>query len=92
MQTNSPVGIAGATLALTSRTDTTEGLGKIKVPTLVLVGMLDQATPPASARTLHDKIKHSTLEIIPDAAHMSNLENSEVFNTHMLHFLKKFHS
>jgi len=90
IQTNSPLGVAGGILALASRTDTSENLSKIKVPTLIMVGAFDQTTPPAASRLMHEKIKHSQLEIIPDAAHMSNLENPEEFNRHLLQFLEKF--
>jgi len=34
-------------------------------------------------------ITGSEIHIIPNAAHMSNLENSEEFNKHLLAFLKR---
>jgi 3-oxoadipate enol-lactonase len=86
---NSVLGICGALLALASRTDTTEALSSIKVPTLILVGEHDALTPVLASREMHEKIPNSELHIIPDAAHMSNLENPEVFNDHLLAFLQK---
>ena len=86
---NSVAGISGALLALAARTDTTSSLANIKVPTLVLVGDHDPLTPYASSRTLKEHIRNSELHIIPDAAHMSNLENVDEFNKHLLAFLKK---
>lgn len=86
---NSVLGICGALLALVSRTDTTEALPNIKVPTLILVGEHDALTPVSASREMHEKIPNSELHIIPDAAHMSNLENPEVFNDHVLAFLQK---
>ncbi len=85
---NSVVGICGALIAMAARTDTTEALPKIKVPTLILVGEEDKLTPPDSARKMAGLIPQSKLEIIPGAAHMSNLENPDVFNAKIAGFLK----
>jgi len=86
---NSPVGICGALLAMAGRTDTTEGLGRIRVPTLILVGKHDAVTPPSAAKSMHDQIQNSELHVIDNAAHMSNLENPIVFNEHLIKFLEK---
>jgi 3-oxoadipate enol-lactonase len=85
--TNSPLGICGALLALAGRTDTTEALSKLKVPTLILVGEHDAITTPSVAKIMHDRISNSNLHIIESAAHMSNLENPKVFNEHLMRFL-----
>jgi len=87
---NSPLGICGTLLALASRTDTTAALANIKVPTLILVGEHDTLTPVAASQAMHEKIAGSELHIIPNAAHMSNIENPDVFNAALLKFLKKF--
>jgi 3-oxoadipate enol-lactonase len=86
-----PLAIAGTLLALASRTDTTPSLGNIRVPVLIMVGESDATTPPAASQAMHERIPGSQLHIIPDAAHMSNLENTEVFNRHLLAFLAKQH-
>jgi pimeloyl-ACP methyl ester carboxylesterase len=86
---NSPTGIIGTLLALAARTDTTESLSKIDIPTLVLCGELDQLTPPSASKSLHEQIKGSVLYFIHDAAHMSNIENPEIFNSKLLSFLSK---
>lgn len=82
--------IATAQLAIVSRTDTTEALAKIRVPTLILVGEEDRLTPVADARALQQRIPGSRLEVIPQAGHMSNLENPGEFNRHLLSFLEGF--
>jgi 3-oxoadipate enol-lactonase len=87
IKTTSSMGIAANFLALAARTDTTESLSKIKIPTLILVGENDTVTPPANSRAMHEKIKDSLLTIIPDAAHMSNLENPSAFNEQLIQFL-----
>jgi len=85
-----PLSIAGTLLALAARSDTTSSLGKIQVPTLLLVGEKDGVTPPDTARAMHEKIPGSRLEILPGAGHLSNLENPELFNRHLLNFLRSF--
>ncbi len=84
-----PLSIAGTLLALASRTDTTSSLSKIKVPTLILVGEKDVTTPPENSQMMHASIPGSELHIIPHAAHMSNLENPDVFNEHLMNFLRR---
>jgi 3-oxoadipate enol-lactonase len=82
-----PLSIAGTLLALASRTDTTPSLPRISIPTLILVGEKDLTTPPEASRAMHGKIPGSELTIIPDAAHMSNLENTEMFSNALFGFL-----
>jgi pimeloyl-ACP methyl ester carboxylesterase len=84
-----PLSIAGNLLALAARTDTTTSLAGIRVPTLILVGEFDTLTPPAAAEAMHERIPGSELFVVPQAAHMSNLENPEFFNEKLLLFLKK---
>lgn len=84
-----PLSIAGTQLALASRTDTTGSLANIAVPTLILVGENDTITPPTASQAMHEKIPGSKLHIIPNAGHVSNLENPEEFNRHLLVFLKQ---
>jgi pimeloyl-ACP methyl ester carboxylesterase len=84
-----PLSIAGTLLALAARTDTTASLSKVKIPTLILVGEHDAITPPPASRAMHEKIPGSEMHIVPRAAHMSNLENSDFFNEKLLSFLKR---
>ncbi len=84
-----PLSIAGTLLALAARTDTTASLGRITVPTLILVGEKDVTTPPAASQAMHERISGSEFHIISNAAHMSNLENPEEFNHRLLTFLKR---
>ena len=50
---------------------------KIACPTLVIVGEEDPSTPVASAQSLNKAIKGSTLKIIPQAAHISPIEQAD---------------
>jgi 3-oxoadipate enol-lactonase len=81
--------IAGTQLALASRTDTTESLSRINIPTLILVGELDIITPPSATEAMHRRIAGSEMHIVPLAAHMSNLENPAFFNEKLLSFLDR---
>jgi len=86
---NPPLGVCGALLAMAGRTDTTEALGKINVPALILVGEHDAVTPPSAARAMNERISNSRLHVIGNAAHMSNLENPSSFNEHLADFWVK---
>ncbi len=79
--------LIGTLIALAARTDTTESLGRITVPTMIIVGDEDKVTPPSEAEAMHSKIKSSTLVRIHGAGHLSNLENSGEFNAALLNFL-----
>lgn len=84
---NKKEGVAAGLLALTSRTDTTAGLSKIKVPTLVIQGELDTVIPMKAAVALNEKIEGSKLVVIPKVGHLSNLEDPEAFNHALIEFL-----
>lgn len=63
-------------------------LGEIELPTLIMVGELDPATPVAASQAMQEKIRNSRLVILPSAAHFSNVEQAERFNAALLTFLK----
>jgi len=74
--------------ALAERKETCDQLPEINIPVLIMVGEEDKITPIAAAQQMHEKILNSKLEIIPQAGHLSNLENPAAFNTHLVNFLK----
>ncbi len=63
-------------------------LSEIKIPTLIMVGEDDPGTPVSASQAIHKKISNSKLVIIQSARHLPNVEQSEVFNTNLLTFLK----
>ena len=67
--------------------DITAELAKIRMPTLVLVGEEDQATPPAMAQALASGIQGAEYRAIPSAAHQANIEQPAMFNEAMEAFL-----
>ena len=83
----SPVGIAQALHGLGTRADSHETLGRISVPTLVVVGEEDVLTPPAEAESMAAAIADSRLEVIPRAGHLSNLENPSAYHEVLARFL-----
>ena len=82
-----PQGAAAAQRGMAARRDYSDDLASINVPTLVIVGRDDSIRPVADAEFMHDRIRDSRLEIIEDAAHMTNMEQPEVFNAVLLNFL-----
>jgi len=63
-------------------------LAEIRIPTLIMVGEEDPATPVADSRILNEGIPNSKLAIIPAARHFSNVERPEVFNRTLVDFLE----
>ena len=61
----------------------------IDLPTLILVGEEDQATPIGYAEYLQAHIRGSVLRVIPQAAHLSNLENPAAFNEQLSTHLQR---
>ena len=87
MLNTSPAGAAAALRGRAERPDYVDLLAQVTVPTLVVVGSDDEFTPVADAQLIHDRIPHSTLRIIADAAHMPNLERPVEFDATLGEFL-----
>ena len=83
-----PEGAAGALLGMASREDQTSLLAQINVPTLILVGREDPITPVEDSETMHSRIQDSRLVVIENAAHVSNIEQADVFNQELKAFLE----
>jgi pimeloyl-ACP methyl ester carboxylesterase len=66
--------------------DTRELLPRIHIPTLVLWGDGDRRSPLHVAEQLHGAIPAAELAIIPQAGHVSNMEQPEAFNAHVRRF------
>ena len=84
----SATAIANALRALRDRPDACDLLPQITVPTLVIVGDEDSITPPSMSQTLADNIPNAQLKIIPQAGHLSNIEQPEIFNRAVREFCK----
>lgn len=68
--------------------DLTSTLKKVKVPTLLVFGSKDDATPLWMAKIMHEEIKGSKLIVYKGLSHYAYLENIKVFNEDVLTFLK----
>ena len=66
--------------ALATRKDYTPTLKNIKVPSLIICGEYDRLCPIKVHREMESLIDNSTLEIIPDAAHLPTLEQPAYLN------------
>ncbi len=84
-----PSRVAKSLEALAARPDSVPLLSRISVPALVLVGEEDTLTPPADARLMAAQIPDSRMLILPEAGHLSNLENPKAFNTALRGFLSE---
>ena len=62
-----PAGCSGAA-------DKRAALARFNMPTAIVVGEEDYATPIAMAQALHDGIAGSSLTILPGARHLTPLE------------------
>jgi pimeloyl-ACP methyl ester carboxylesterase len=82
-------GIAGALMAMAERPDSVPLLPQIARPVLVITGELDGPTPPADGQLMAERIPGARLEIIPQAGHLSNLEQPEAFNQAVRSFLNQ---
>ena len=82
-------GYAGCCHAI-PKINLTARLKEIKSPILVIVGADDPGTPPAMAREIHDNAPGSKLVVLPQAAHLANLEQAEGFTRALGEFLRSY--
>jgi 3-oxoadipate enol-lactonase len=81
-------GYVGTCCALRD-TDLTHAAASIDKPTLVLCGEQDIATPPEMARRLASIVPNARLSLIPQAAHISCVEQPAVMATRIMQFLRE---
>jgi len=77
------------TCRMLGRADLTGKLGSIEVPTMILVGEEDYATPLPMAEAMHAAIAGSTLEVIPGARHLTPLECPELIADRLATLVKR---
>lgn len=86
---NTPEGVADALLAMAARRDSTDLLGAIRVPTLVVAGDEDTFIRADETGAMASKIPGSRLEVIPQAGHLVNLEQPARFRETLARFLEE---
>lgn len=85
----SPDGVVAALGAMRDRPNSTDLLGEIEVPTLVIGGAEDKLSTPEIMGAMAEKIPASTHVTLEGAGHLSNLENPDGFNATLGEFLAK---
>ena len=86
---NSVSSICATLLALASRTDTTDVLKSINVPTLIIRGKEDKITPENLMAELAKNIKNSEYIQFDGCGHLPNMEDPQKFNLHMNQLIQK---
>jgi pimeloyl-ACP methyl ester carboxylesterase len=87
MQAISLDGILGDLMGMKARPDSTPTLKQIDKPTLILHGSDDQLIPPSEAKVMQEAIPGARLQVLPDAGHLLNLEQPQLFNAAVRKFL-----
>jgi 3-oxoadipate enol-lactonase len=84
---NSPHIITMGLIVLAQRSETCSILKEISIPTLIICGREDVVTPLPQSEYMNASIQGSVLQVIEKAGHVSNLEQPDEFNKHLLFFL-----
>jgi pimeloyl-ACP methyl ester carboxylesterase len=87
MASASVAGITAALGAMAERPDSAETLRQAAVPVLAVAGAHDAITPPSDAERMAALAREGTFAVIPDAAHLSNVERPAEFNRVVQAFL-----
>jgi 3-oxoadipate enol-lactonase len=73
-----------ATCAMLGDADLRAILPSLRMPTAVIVGEEDHATPAAMAKQLHEAIRGSTLNLLPGARHLTPVECPDQIAAHLI--------
>lgn len=84
-----PAGVAAASHALAGRRESFSTLPKIDCPTLVIAGASDTITPPDGMQAMHALIPGSRYVVIPDAGHLTPIEQPAAFAAALRAFLSE---
>ena len=83
-------GVAKGGLAiLIHRKSILEKISAIRVPTLVMVGREDTATPLEKSENIARSIPGAELVVLDDVGHMCALEDPDAVNAHLVPFVKR---
>lgn len=83
-----PQKVAYSLEAIAERPNSVPLLSGMDIPALVMVGEEDTLTPLADAEFMAHHLPQSRLVVVPQAGHLSNLENPRAFNKALLDWLK----
>ncbi len=82
-------GVMDAVRAMAERRDSQALLSAITCPTLIVSGSEDALIPTQESKAMAQAISGARLEIIPEAGHLVNLEQPEVFGSLVLSWIMK---
>jgi 3-oxoadipate enol-lactonase len=80
-------GFSGCCQAI-SEINTFERLKEIQCPVLILVGEYDHGAPPEMSHAMKQQMPKAVFFEIPNAGHISNVEQPAVFNQYLVDFYK----
>jgi pimeloyl-ACP methyl ester carboxylesterase len=89
VERTSPAAIAAAQRGMAARPDVSSMLPDIHLPTLIVVGEHDAISPPAEMRAIATVIPNAEFAEIPDAGHMTTMENPAAVNAAFARFLSR---
>lgn len=69
--------------------DVDKELGRIEVPTLLVVGTADMPCPPTFSKFMYDRIPLSQLHIFDHTGHLPNIEMAKEFNQLLSRFIEE---
>ena len=87
VRNTSPAAIAASQRGMAARPDVTSLLPRIKVPTLVIVGVEDAISPVAEMQSIAAAIPGAEFVVIPNSGHMTTMENPEAVNQALTMFV-----
>lgn len=89
MKQATPQGVIHALQAMAGRQDSTDLLEKMNFPVLVIAGENDSLLPVSDSQYMAERLANAQLQVIPGAAHLSNVENPQAFNRGLLDYLSR---
>ena len=84
-----PATVAWASRAMAARPDSFEVLRSTDVPALVVVGEQDALSPVAQAQEMADALPQGRLLVVPEAGHLSAVEDPGAFGAGVTGFLEE---
>ncbi|MEM7315577.1 MAG: alpha/beta fold hydrolase, partial [Planctomycetota bacterium] len=84
-----PQAIAAAQRGMSERSDFSDLISQIDVPSLLICGEFDVISPPDEMKSIADGMPNASFVAIEQAGHLPPLENPPSFNDAVLSFLAK---
>ncbi|HOJ18669.1 MAG TPA: alpha/beta hydrolase [Ignavibacteriaceae bacterium] len=84
---SSPIGVKGCLISMQGRSSTTQYLPGIKIPVLIFCGEHDILSPVEEMEGMAANIQTAEFVVVPDAGHISPVENHTFINKKLDKFL-----